>query len=230
MAAVREVIVIWLIWLISLFVLSRTLLSHSAPITSGHVSKLRDPTNQVLYVASTQRGLRLPTITRRECRQRVRFTRLTGSSVFRHQRSQYLSTILATCLLLSGDVELNPGPTFKFPCARCERPVKSNQKGLQCDACDRWFHCACEHVPTVTYLALGNCEDNWFCAQCSLPPLSDSFFELPSVDADMSGLNSSCLVVSANGDEEWESTVSNNPFPTTGFSVLQIRLNSSTVS
>ena len=74
-----------------------------------------------------------------------------------------------------------PGPTFKFPWARCEKPVKSNQKGLQCDSCDQWFHCACEHVPTETYLALGNCEDSWYCARRSLLPLSGSLFESPSV-------------------------------------------------
>ena len=32
-----------------------------------------------------------------------------------------------------------------------------------------------------TYLALGNCEDSWYCARCSLPPLSESFFGSPSV-------------------------------------------------
>ena len=29
-------------------------------------------------------------------------------------------------LLLSGDVELNPGPTYKYPCLRCEKPVRNS--------------------------------------------------------------------------------------------------------
>ena len=45
---------------------------------------------------------------------------------------------LATiCLLLSGDVELNPGLRYKFPCGRCEKRVRANQKHLQCDECDK---------------------------------------------------------------------------------------------
>ena len=87
-------------------------------------------------------------------------------------------------LVLCSDIEINllalginPGPNCKFPCARCDKPVKSNQKGLQCDACDRWFHSVCEHLPTGDYFALASYDDSWYCAQCYLPPLSDSFFE-----------------------------------------------------
>lgn len=34
-------------------------------------------------------------------------------------------------LLLSGDIQLNPGPNWKYPCGICERPVEINQKGAQ---------------------------------------------------------------------------------------------------
>ena len=43
-------------------------------------------------------------------------------------------------LLLGGDIELNPGDKWKFPCGNCLKPVKSNQKGIQWDECDTWFH------------------------------------------------------------------------------------------
>ena len=174
MAVVRELFVIWLVLLLRLRWLQ------PSSIVSVCPSHLCGPTNVKLYVAPTQRGLLLPVITRRESRQMARYRKCVGSRFFQLQRTQYRLSILTICLLLSGDVEPNPGPSFKFPCARCEKPVKSNQKGLQCDACDRWFHCACEQVPSETYLALGNCEESWFCAQCCLPPLSDSFFGSPS--------------------------------------------------
>ena len=38
-------------------------------------------------------------------------------------------------LMLSGDIELNPGPV-KFPCTICKNPVKKNQRGLCCDVCN----------------------------------------------------------------------------------------------
>ena len=61
---------------------------------------------------------------------------------------------------ISGDIELNPGPTiYKFPCEICAKLVKSNQKGLQlvlfklaknlqhyklqCDEY-KWYHIACK--------------------------------------------------------------------------------------
>ena len=74
----------------------------------------------------------------------------------RSSRGTLITTILSL-FILSGDIEINPGPN------------------------DWWLHSACEHVVTETYHALGNCEDSWYCAQCCLPPLSDSFFGSPSV-------------------------------------------------
>ena len=36
-------------------------------------------------------------------------------------------------------------------CENCEKEVKNNQDGLQCDLCDQWFHCACEKVSAEHY-------------------------------------------------------------------------------
>ena len=84
------------------------------------------------------------------------------------------------CLLLSGDVELNPGPTYKYPCVRCEKPVRRNQKGIQCDICDRWYHSNCVPISDAEYSRLSNCDDVFICALCSLPCLSESFFTCSS--------------------------------------------------
>ena len=49
-------------------------------------------------------------------------------------------------LLLSGDIYLNPGPSnWKHACGVCNKPVKLNQAGLQCDSCDTWNHLTCFH-------------------------------------------------------------------------------------
>ena len=35
-------------------------------------------------------------------------------------------------LLLSGDIEINPGPV-RYPCTVCAKPVRVNQRGVMCD-------------------------------------------------------------------------------------------------
>ncbi len=52
-------------------------------------------------------------------------------------------------ILLSGDIELNPGP-----CGSCSNPVKSNQKGVCCDVCNKWFHTRCLGIPDTEYQQL----------------------------------------------------------------------------
>ena len=99
-----------------------------------------------------------------------------------HQRGLPQLTML---LLLGGDVELNPGDKWKFPCGICTKPVKINQKGIQCDECNSWFHSKCCDISPTMYdiLAFSSC--TWICPQCGLPNLSDSFF-----DSSMNTVNS----------------------------------------
>jgi hypothetical protein len=40
-------------------------------------------------------------------------------------------------VLISSDVAENPGPV-KNPCGKCERHVRSNQRGIQCEDCMFW--------------------------------------------------------------------------------------------
>ena len=84
-------------------------------------------------------------------------------------------------LLLSGDVESNPGPRqWKYPCTLCAKPVKSNQDGLLCDGCDMWNHLKCLpdaiRLSKENYNQLADSDENWYCYNCLLPVLSDSFF------------------------------------------------------
>ena len=68
-------------------------------------------------------------------------------------------------LVLSGDVELNPGPPsrWRYPCTVCSKPVQSNQRGVQCDMCDLWNHATCGSVERETYL---NLKGDWHCPSC----------------------------------------------------------------
>ena len=57
-------------------------------------------------------------------------------------RSANRSSFLTSCLLLlSGDVEANPGP--RYPCGHCAKSVRSNQPGIFCEACYSWYHTNC---------------------------------------------------------------------------------------
>ena len=62
---------------------------------------------------------------------------------FRHVQSRNNNKnavqFLFSLLLLGGDIQSNPGPV-KYPCGICERPVKYNQRGIQCDFCNKWHH------------------------------------------------------------------------------------------
>ena len=57
------------------------------------------------------------------------------------------SSVLRLVFLLSaGDVERNPGPkkrVYKHPCGVCQSPVRSNQRGILCEVCYKWFHTKC---------------------------------------------------------------------------------------
>ena len=87
----------------------------------------------------------------------------------------YTTVICIILLLLSGDVSLNPGPV-QFPCGTCEKGVRRNQRAIQCDDCNLWFHLKYIDLPLTEYELLGNSTDSWFCKKCYLPDFSDSFF------------------------------------------------------
>ena len=85
--------------------------------------------------------------------------------------------LLFSLLFLSGNVELNPGPTYKYPCGDCSRPCKCNQPAIQCDNCQVWYHKKCLQMNSKVYEALANSSLTWICCQCGLPSFSSSFFD-----------------------------------------------------
>ena len=80
--------------------------------------------------------------------------------------------LLSSILLLCGDIRTNPGP-LKHPCGLCSKPVKRNQKGIECEDCFEWFHTNCIFMSTQSYQ---NFADNtklvWMCNRCMFPNFS----------------------------------------------------------
>ncbi|XP_068697563.1 uncharacterized protein [Montipora foliosa] len=84
---------------------------------------------------------------------------------------------LLSMLLLNGNVETNPEPQYKYPCGDCAKPVKCNQKGIQCDMCDIWYHARCCVMNGHIYDSLANSSCVWICTSCGLPNFSTSLFD-----------------------------------------------------
>lgn len=88
------------------------------------------------------------------------------------------SVVLA---ILCCDIMQNPGlsspPTtkvrihYKFSCGICEKPVKSNQKGVQSDCCDLWHHARCLSFCSTDYEGLASASV-WICSCCNHPNYS----------------------------------------------------------
>eukprot|EP00794_Sanderia_malayensis_P002336 gene2336-2688_t len=80
-------------------------------------------------------------------------------------------------ILLSGDVNLNPGPRqVKYPCPICEKAVHWKQRGISCDNCMKWYHVKCLIMSTEVYEALANTSVEWICCNCGLPNFSSTLF------------------------------------------------------
>ena len=78
-------------------------------------------------------------------------------SVKRSERTPAFPPLL---LLLSGDIETNPGP---YPCPSCNRPYYRQLGSIQCSACDEWTH----YTPRCAGLRL--CDPvppGWVCRNC----------------------------------------------------------------
>ncbi|XP_071943713.1 uncharacterized protein [Antedon mediterranea] len=90
----------------------------------------------------------------------------------------------------SGDIHPHPGPELmhrnksqhigngnstKNTCESCAKTARSNQKCLICCECHHIFHIKCIPMSSDSYVFY---QDNpWACNICSLPQLSDSFFD-----------------------------------------------------
>lgn len=78
--------------------------------------------------------------------------------------------------MLSGSVEINPGPRVKYPCGQCKKPVKFG-KSIACDACQYWYHLECSNIGTEMYECYSKHEDlQWICLNCGIPSVNTSLF------------------------------------------------------
>ena len=91
-------------------------------------------------------------------------------------------------ILISGDVQSNPGPTQKragpkYPCGMCNKNVNINQKAMECESCTVWYHNKCTGMSNNLYNAHIEHESYvWICYKCGIPNFTDSTFFLSSIN------------------------------------------------
>ena len=87
--------------------------------------------------------------------------------------SPALLSFLALLLLLSGDIETNPGPSY--PCPTCTRPYTRRTGGIECSGCGSWTHYTkrCSGIIQNRPIPQG-----WVCFTCS--PLHNLTQNTPS--------------------------------------------------
>eukprot|EP00111_Clytia_hemisphaerica_P010869 TCONS_00031794-protein len=82
-------------------------------------------------------------------------------------------------LIISGNVELNPGPSqkLKYPCGECQKAVSSGAS-IACDLCNQWFHLKCTNMDDQIYQCHIQEENlEWLCPGCALADISYSLFD-----------------------------------------------------
>ena len=94
------------------------------------------------------------------------FQRLRRPSQTLAKSKGNISAILTFLLIISGDIETNPGPRSIYPCGICEQEVTWQCKGICCDSCNIWFHNTCCNINSYEYLLLNRSNTQWKCPRC----------------------------------------------------------------
>ena len=121
-------------------------------------------------------------------------------------KSRFIHLLLV--LLLSGQVELNPGPitpnqsstlSTNYPCGICQKKVNDSHHALLCDKCELWFHTDCLVFPVSNYSTLLNFTSFiWVCTDCGY---SNYSHRTPSLNPILSCTNSYSILTNCSDDD-----------------------------
>ena len=86
------------------------------------------------------------------------------------------SGLFILTLLLSNDVQQNPGPCTNkiYQCGLCDAAVNWSDDGMCCDNCSIWHHASCMGLGAADYAHLNKSSVSWECFKCHYTNL-DSF-------------------------------------------------------
>ncbi len=100
--------------------------------------------------------------------------------------------VINSIIIQAGNVELNPGPSPKYPCGECKK-ARTSYRGAKasilCDSCDTWFHTECVQISDSMLSILGHSDMPWECSNCGQPNLSPDLFDSLLVDGTFKSIN-----------------------------------------
>ena len=71
--------------------------------------------------------------------------------------------LIQMLLIISGSVEINPGPKVKNPCGECKKSVKF-YNSIACDECSQWYHMECIGMNDIIQNCyFDNSDLEWIC-------------------------------------------------------------------
>ena len=73
-------------------------------------------------------------------------------------------TNLFILIILTGDIEMNPGP--RFQCGLCKKYCKASDKLLECEECEKRFHTSCSNLSDSEVLRIESGDGAWYCTNC----------------------------------------------------------------
>ena len=98
----------------------------------------------------------------------------------------YLCAFLSISLLLSGDIETNPGlKPPKFSCGHCSKACcdyKGAMSSILCESCNTWYHAVCVNIDTNLLSVLERSSCPWECPNCGLPKVPATLFDSVILD------------------------------------------------
>ena len=93
----------------------------------------------------------------------------------KHHQTNLQESIQQLLLVMSGTVEVNPGP--KYPCGECHKAVSSGAS-IACDICNQWFHLNCTSMSNNIFECYELNENlEWQCPGCVFTNISDGLFD-----------------------------------------------------
>jgi hypothetical protein len=98
-------------------------------------------------------------------------------------KNNNIRIITHIALILSGDIQLNPGPCSTiYPCGICEHPVTWSDVGPCCDGCNIWYHKSCIDLCTAELDSIGKDNVVWLCCKCETLNHSSTLFHAFEID------------------------------------------------
>lgn len=106
-----------------------------------------------------------------KCSTNINFSLLHYYVLTKIKRTSSIHQYCFFLLLLSGDIETNPGP-IKNPCSVCLKSVAKNHRAINCDTCNLWSHIKCSKISTSEYQHLQNLTSfDFVCSRCLMQEL-----------------------------------------------------------